>query len=188
MDLMDSTSTLLESRCCGLMYDAVVVLGAGDNDITVGRVEKGIEMVKKGLAKVLVFVGGRIDGALAADLSKAHGLSNSQIYIDTNSKNTVDNAYYAKKILKELSAKKIALVTSEFHMNRSLAVFEWVLGDEFTIDPVPVKDNPDRRVLEAEKYKCVILIPVIRRFFAKGDAEGIKKAMDFIYDYIRNLL
>ncbi|MEM4546669.1 MAG: YdcF family protein [Zestosphaera sp.] len=169
------------------MYDAVIVLGAGINDISVGRIKKGIEVVKSGLARILVFVGGSDDGALAASLSRTHGLNDSQIYIDTNSRNTVDNAYYAKKILERLNMKKVALVTSKFHMERSLAIFEWVLGDEFLIVPVPVEDEPDREVVEKEE--CLKkLIPLMKSFFAKGDAEGIKKAIDSLYVILRSLL
>lgn len=168
------------------MYDAVVVLGAGVNDIGVGRIKKGIEIMKKGLAKVLVFVGGSDDGALVTQLAKAYGLNDSQMYIDINSKNTIDNAYYARKILEKLNAKKIALVTSKFHMERSIAIFEWVLGDEFLIEPIPVEDNPGREALEKEEL-LKKLIPIMKSFFEKGDAEGIKNAVDLLYNILKNV-
>lgn len=169
------------------MYDAVIVLGAGVGDIGIGRIKKGIEVVKSGLARILVFVGGPDDGSLAMSLARTHGLSDSQIYVDTNSRNTVDNAYYAKKVLERLNTKKVVLVTSKFHMERSLAIFEWVLGDEFLVVPVPVEDEPDRELIEKEE-RLKKLIPVMKIFFTKGDAEGIKKAVDSLYVILHSLL
>lgn len=150
------------------------------NDIGVGRIAKGVELVREGLAKFLVFVGGsRDEGELVASLAKAHGLDNSRVYIDLSSKHTVDNAYYAKRILENLKARRIALVTSKFHMERALAIFEWVLGDGFSIEPVPVHDNPGEDVVRREEYLRKF-VPVMRELFAKGDAEGVRKAADIL--------
>lgn len=147
----------------------------------VRRMAKGVELVRKGLAKVLVFVGGsREEGELIALLAKAYGLDDSRLYIDLNSKHTVDNAYYARRILENLKARRIALVTSKFHMERAVAIFEWVLGDGFSIVPVPVRDSPSEDVIKKERYLRG-LASLMRGLFAKGDAEGIKEAADILH-------
>lgn len=169
------------------MYDAAVVLGAGTGDIGVGRIRKGIEVVKSGLAKFLVFVGDHDDGALAMNMARASGLSDSQVYIDVNSKNTVDNAYFAKKILKKLEAKRVVLITSGFHMARALATFEWVLGDDFSIDPLPVDDTPSEEAIRKEEF-LKKLIPIMKTLFDKGDAEGIKRITDALYETLYRIL
>lgn len=165
------------------MYDAAVVLGAGVSDIGVGRIRKGIEVIKSGLARFLVFVGDHDDSALAISMARASGLSSSQVYVDTNSKNTVDNAYFAKKILKKLEARRILLITSRFHMERALATFEWVLGDDFLIDPLPVDDAPSEEAVREEEF-LKRLIPAMKALFVKGDAEGIKRAVDWLYETV----
>jgi uncharacterized SAM-binding protein YcdF (DUF218 family) len=52
-------------------------------------------------------------------------IPDSNIIIENNSKNTYENAIYTKHILDSMHFKgSILLVTSSFHMKRSLAVFE----------------------------------------------------------------
>jgi len=55
----------------------------------------------------------------------AISIPDSNIIIESNSKNTYENAIFTKKILDSLQFKgSILLVTSSFHMRRSLAIFE----------------------------------------------------------------
>lgn len=164
----------------GLKFDAVVVLGAGVSDICAGRVKAGLDLVKKGFAKVLVFVGGSTEEEFfVKSLAQSLDVEVSKIYVDVNSKNTVDNALYAKAILRTLGARKIALVTSAYHMPRALAIFEWVLGDEYQISPFEVQDNPG----ECELYRETLLrtlVPLMKALIAKGDEKGIKKVADLL--------
>ncbi len=52
-------------------------------------------------------------------------IPDSNLIIESNSKNTYENAIYTKHILDSLKFKgSILLVTSSFHMRRALAVFE----------------------------------------------------------------
>lgn len=169
-------------------YDAVVVLGAGVSEMCIRRLELGLELLEKGLAKVLIFVGGsEEEGRLARAMAESHGIELSIVYTDTNSKNTVDNAYYAKAILKKLKARRVALVTSKFHMQRALAIFDWVLGDGYQLEPFPVEDIPDGSLVYREEI-LKMFIPIMKALFAKGDDEGIKKAADLLDPIIGTLV
>lgn len=161
-------------------YDAVVVLGAGASEIGMRRLMLGVELLKAGLARLLIFVGGsEEEERLVRAVVKSHGVELSRVHIDTNSKNTVDNAYYAKAILRKLGARKVALVTSSFHVERALAIFEWVLGDEYQVEALSVQDNPDDSAVHREEF-LKRFIPLMKALFARGDDEGIKRAADIL--------
>jgi uncharacterized SAM-binding protein YcdF (DUF218 family) len=56
---------------------------------------------------------------------KAISIPDSSIIIETSSKNTYENAVFTKRLLDSMQFKgSILLVTSSFHMRRSLAIFE----------------------------------------------------------------
>ncbi len=58
---------------------------------------------------------------------KSISIPDSSIIIENNSKNTFENALFSKQILDSLKFKgSILLVTSSFHMRRSLAIFKKV--------------------------------------------------------------
>jgi hypothetical protein len=54
-----------------------------------------------------------------------------RVLIDSWSVDTIGNAFYARQMLAEpLGLRRLAVVTSEFHMPRTRAIFEWVFGLE----------------------------------------------------------
>lgn len=64
------------------------------------------------------------------------GVSAKDIYLDTEARNTYENAKYSKVILDSLKAKRILLVTSAFHMRRAQGCFvkQGVEFDVFSTD------------------------------------------------------
>lgn len=165
-------------------YEALVVLGGGLGEIGLSRIKKAIEIVGKGLAKCLVLVGSDKEVEFMKEIVERSGVE-VEIYFDGNSKNTVDNAYYAKKILKSISAKKIGLVTSAFHMERALAIFKVVLGDDYEITPIPAHDNSDPETLKREEL-LKLFIPLLN-LFEKGDEKGIKRASDLLHELLKSM-
>ncbi|SIQ06641.1 Uncharacterized SAM-binding protein YcdF, DUF218 family [Chryseobacterium sp. RU33C] len=63
---------------------------------------------------------------------KKMGVSDADIIKEDKSMNTYENAKYASKILKQLAPSDVYLVTSGFHMKRSVALFH-----TFGLKPVP---------------------------------------------------
>ena len=59
-----------------------------------------------------------------ADLMISFGVAKEDLILEDQSQNTYENAVLSKPFLTELEAKSALLVTSAFHMQRSLAVFE----------------------------------------------------------------
>lgn len=122
--------------------DVIVVLGGMIQTISVkpGRPEltesadrlvDAVRLYKLGKAKKILFSGG--SGLLLessfkeADLAKSLlldlGVKEEDLWIESNSRNTWENAKESEIILKEKRTKSILLITSAFHMKRSLGCF-----------------------------------------------------------------
>lgn len=124
-------------------YDIAIVLGGmGRIDERQNRFDFGysgdrlfqtLPLYYNGRVKKLLITGG------SGSISKPHhreaiyvknylkkiGIPDSSILIENDSKNTYENAIYTKRILDSLQFRgSILLVTSSFHMRRSLAIFE----------------------------------------------------------------
>lgn len=64
------------------------------------------------------------------------GVNPNDIIIEDNSKNTNENALFIKEKLNSAENKNIILITSAFHMKRSVAIFQKNM-QEFEIIPAP---------------------------------------------------
>lgn len=123
--------------------DAIVVLGGAINIL--GKYPTRIEMgsssermtdalliYKSGKSDSIVFTGG--SGILfQQELREANfakkffmdfGIPESSLIMEEDSKNTYENAVFTSRILERLNKKKIILITSAFHMERSLRCFQ----------------------------------------------------------------
>lgn len=50
-----------------------------------------------------------------------------KVFVETTSYDTISNAYFARTSHSEISGwRNILVVTSEFHMDRSMAIFDWI--------------------------------------------------------------
>ena len=59
----------------------------------------------------------------------ARGVSAERIEVEASSYDTIGNAYFSKLLHVDPAGwRSLAIVTSEFHMPRSRAIFEWVLA------------------------------------------------------------
>ncbi len=124
-------------------YEVGIVLGGiGRIDPTLERIEftnsadrllKAIELYHKKRIKKILITGGsgsvlHPDDKEAADIYqylKNIQVPDSDIIIENESKNTYENAVFSKKILDSLHIKKkYLLITSAYHLRRSVAVFE----------------------------------------------------------------
>jgi uncharacterized SAM-binding protein YcdF (DUF218 family) len=98
------------------------------------RLMEGLMLYKKGVIKKILIsggnanlVGGFVEATLAKDfLIKYCEVPSEDILTDTLSKNTFQNAVESVKVLKEnkINPSDCLIITSAFHMRRSLACFE----------------------------------------------------------------
>lgn len=123
-------------------YDAIIVLGGMSSyDQEFDRIQfargtdrllQAIKLWKKGVAPKIVFTGGSgsirnseiKEGEKIREFLHQAGIPDSVMIYETQSRNTHENATYTKPVLaKEAPGGRYLLVTSAFHMRRSLACF-----------------------------------------------------------------
>lgn len=139
--------------------DAIVLLGgAMRGDTHMGtladlnqhadRLVYAVALYKAGKAPVVVLTGGGVAGARTEaaqmkDLLEVMGVPNQHVLLEEKSRNTHDNAVYTAQLLKASGMDRILLVTSAYHMRRSLALFE-----AEGLDVVPAPTDFQRLVAE----------------------------------------
>lgn len=134
-------------------YGAIVVLTGGR-----GRALTGLELLRAGAAKRLIISGvsedADIDSIFPSGVSKKE---RSVIALEKSSKSTYENAIEVRELLSEKEINSILLITSEYHMQRAMLVFEKVMPRHVDIKEYPV-ESP---VFNAERWwegKGVMLV------------------------------
>lgn len=127
-------------------YDAGIVLGGmlGYDKILdriqfykgADRLLQAIELYKRGYIKKILFVGGSgsiiykdvKEGVLVERYLLTLGIPPEDILIENESRNTRENALFSKEVLKQSlpQVNKFLLITSAFHMRRSMGCFKKV--------------------------------------------------------------
>lgn len=118
--------------------EAIVVL-TGDRK----RIPMAIELLRLRGSPLLI-ISGTGKGATLTELinSQSRSAGNAQeiwkkIIIESQSTSTIENAVETGKILKRQGTNRVILITSEYHLPRSLAVFRSVVpGPEYFAYPV----------------------------------------------------
>lgn len=95
------------------------------------RITDAIRLYRAGKVKKILFTGGSglllSDEYREANLAKSLlidlGVKESDIILENNSRNTYENAVETKKIIEEKNFQSYILVTSAFHMKRSVGCF-----------------------------------------------------------------
>ena len=122
--------------------DAIVVLGGVTGNISFPRTTPDMnehgdrllyaaQLYQEGKAPLIILSGGRIPWfgtgkSEAADMAKIlqiMGIPKEAIIEEPNSLNTYQNALYTKEILEKKGIKQVILITSAFHMPRSVLIF-----------------------------------------------------------------
>lgn len=99
----------------------------------IDRLMQGVELYKMGKIKKIIFTGGS-GRILEPDMKEGNYLKRYMLYmgvrkedfiIESESNNTRENALFTKKIIDEQNLKgSYLLITSAFHMRRSIGCFE----------------------------------------------------------------
>jgi uncharacterized SAM-binding protein YcdF (DUF218 family) len=125
--------------------DGIVVLGGG-----VDRVIAAVRLARQYPRARVVFSGGnaeliRTDDATEADAVEpiliGLGLERDRLLLDRRAKNTQENAEFSKALAQPKPGERWLLLTSAFHMPRSVGIFR-NLG--FAVEPYPVDDGKKR--------------------------------------------
>lgn len=128
----------------GTKADVIVVLGGGtepnipprsmvEMNSAGDRVTYAFKLYQEGAAPTLILSGGNIDFLEESSSTPAQnmagmlemlGVPEDALILQDKSENTEQDAMYSCKIIQEQGFEKVILVTSAFHMPRSVALFE----------------------------------------------------------------
>jgi uncharacterized SAM-binding protein YcdF (DUF218 family) len=109
-------------------YDAVILLGGFAHRGPDGKIEladaadrllRAWELLQTGRAARVVVAGGS-EAALIAELLQGWGVARERMLLDHKSRNTRENALETRAIVERAKLRRLALVTSAFHMQRSV--------------------------------------------------------------------
>jgi uncharacterized SAM-binding protein YcdF (DUF218 family) len=110
--------------------DAIVVLAGGR-----GRIEEGAKLYRSGQGRLLFLIG--VDPMVKkAELFTGKGAEN--VYLEKISRNTLENAIYARDLIAGHGVSSIKLITSRYHMKRATLIFRNALAKDVAIYPHPV--------------------------------------------------
>jgi uncharacterized SAM-binding protein YcdF (DUF218 family) len=134
--------------------DGIVVLGGSISpEISAARGEAALneaaeritavaELARKYPAAKIVFTGGSgslFGGASEADfvlpLFESFGIARDRVLLETRSRTTVENARFTKELVHPKPGERWLLVTSAYHMPRSIGVFR---RQDFPVEAYPV--------------------------------------------------
>ena len=104
-----------------------------------------------------------------ADLIVERGIDRERIFLEDESRDTIGNAVYvAHRYLGAIPARRTFLVTSPFHLERSVETFRLVLGPAWEIEGVASAPAPD----DGERAKHEPRFLMQTRAFLAGIAPG----------------
>lgn len=106
------------------------------------RFTSAVELYHKGVIKKILFTGGSglindvnySESPFLRQLALTYQVPDSCIIIETKSRNTYENAAFSKPIIDSLAVKHSLLITSAFHMKRSIRCFNQL---NISVTPYP---------------------------------------------------
>ena len=152
-------------------FDTVIVLSQKTNrngilaDRTRERTEKDIEIFKDGIVKSITLSGGYerlvdLEIPTHAEAMKKFaiekGVPESKIIIEEKSLDTVGQAIFTKRYLAiPQKWKKIIVISSDYHIERVRAIFEFVYGKNFKISFVTTPTEGDGTKIRAKEKESL---------------------------------
>jgi uncharacterized SAM-binding protein YcdF (DUF218 family) len=114
--------------------DAIVVLAGGR-----GRVEEGVRLYREHKCKYLFLVGVGPDVVKSDLFREIPGARGGEgVFLEKVSRNTLENAMFARELLVKHQISSIRLITSRYHMKRATLMFRQFVPKDLAIYPHPV--------------------------------------------------
>lgn len=120
--------------------EIIVVLGSKHHQVRRARTAAALALERPGVAVIL---SGRVgfeppvgpsEAEIMAGVMSESGIPGDRLFLEDESRDTLGNALLtAVRYLGKISPRPLTLVTSPFHMERSLFIFRTVLGPTWTV-------------------------------------------------------
>lgn len=140
----------------GESADCILVLGS--NKAVKYRVPVAVEAYTAGRARKLMLCGGTLRDFPIGKCSEAEymrktalelGVAEEDIILENSSQNTVENILFALIELQRTfwlnKVRRVLLVTTAYHMRRSLAIARYLFPAHIAVIPCPANDTNTRR-------------------------------------------
>jgi len=145
------------TRALAAYREIAVVLGAGlrrdgtPNPSTLARADAAASLKDRpGLAYIVSGSHGngprpaKTEAAFMAERLAQHGVDPARIFLEDESRDTLSNAaFVAERYLKDLEPRPLVIVTSPFHLARSVATFRLVLGPAWPLSGHAAAPGPN---------------------------------------------
>jgi uncharacterized SAM-binding protein YcdF (DUF218 family) len=107
--------------------DAIVVLGCSSPARLARRIERGIELFRRGAAPLLLLSGGGLGTEPEAEvmrrLALASGVPEAALLLEPHSRNTWENAEESARLLRRRGLRRVVLVSDRAHLPRAALLF-----------------------------------------------------------------
>ena len=140
----------------GESTDCIIVLGSVK--AAKYRVPVAVDAYNAGRARKLILCGGKLRDFPNGKYSEAEhmckaalelGVAEKDIILENSSQNTVENILFAMIEMQRTfwlnKVRRVLLVTTTYHMRRSLAIARYLFPEHIKIVPCPANDNNTRR-------------------------------------------
>jgi len=140
--------------------------------------QKFLALKASGVDVWLIVTGGEVqkgvgtEAALMKTLAMKHGVPSGHVILEPQAKTTVENMSYSKKILEQKKFTFTFLVTSEFHMDRSLLIFKNSIP-QMQVAPCPHDSRLTTEELNAERMVEREMLFKYRQRFPKWDFSSV---------------
>jgi uncharacterized SAM-binding protein YcdF (DUF218 family) len=163
--------------------EIIVVLGGGmlpdgtPASATLARAEAAADLARSHADAAIICSGShgvgrkprRSEAASMADLIVERGIDRERIFLEDQSRDTIGNAVYvADRYLGAIPPRHIYVVTSPFHLERSVETFRLVLGSAWQIEGMASAPAPD----DGQRAKHEPRFLMQTRAFLAGIAPG----------------
>lgn len=148
-------------------FDAIIVLGYkadADGNPTprmLARISEGVREYERGVAPRLIVTGGAVhnpfvEAQVMARTAEAEGIPASAIVLESQAKDTIQNACYAVRIMKEHGWRSAEIVSSSSHLPRAAMIFDqqpivWRSHAAPAVEPESPIDSTTATLIETVK-------------------------------------
>ena len=155
------------SNTSATRFDAIIVLGSpadSDGNPTpkqLARVSEGVHEYERGVAPRLIFSGGAVrnhfaEAQVMERAAEARGIPPSAIFVETEARDTIQNACYATRIMKTHGWRSAEVISSAAHLPRAGMIFshmplEWRMDAAPPLAPKTVFDQDVNILIETLK-------------------------------------
>jgi len=181
-----------------MKFDAIIILGGGINkdgtllEITVSRLEKGIELFRKNTSAYVIVSGAygfmldyipqKTEARIMKEYLEKEGLPKEKIILEEESKDTLGNAYFTKlNVLEPKKWYKVIIVTSDFHLERTKYIFKKVFGNKYKIEFITSSSDLTKQVIKRLETRERKVLKILKKWLKNVKIEDNKSINRLLY-------